>query len=140
VQVASKEIQKISVIVQRLHHPDLHDESLRPCTDPVPGNNHHQSDAFCSGTPQHEQPDYLAPASPTARDLLRRLKRGHLLRYERDEDEQDATISITSVNLVDRIKREVRIFAHPFEFLSLSDVSLLSAFVDHRSGVWHLRG
>jgi hypothetical protein len=110
VQVASKEIEKISSIVQRLYHPDLQDESLRHCVDPLACNQHHR-DAFCADTTQNEQPGNLAPASPSSRDLLRRLKRGHLLRYERDEEDQDVSVSASN-GLVDRIKREARFLSN----------------------------
>ena len=99
--------------MQQYHHPDLHDESLHKRADPSPGpcHSHNDKDAICAGTLLHEQPDNIVPASQSSQDLLRRLKRGHLLRYEREE-EQDELPRTSRITRIDQIKREESSVTH----------------------------
>jgi hypothetical protein len=55
---------------------------------------------------QHEsKPD----ATPTSQDLLRRLKRGYLLQYECDDDDEidGARPASRAINIIETLKREV---------------------------------
>ena len=110
VRAVSKEMRAISVGVQRFEHPDLHDEPLRNVADPLPPHNNN-SDGGCTSTAPEEQTHKVGSSSPISKDLLRRLKRGLLLRYARDEDEQDSP-NMEHTYLIDRIKREERSLAH----------------------------
>jgi hypothetical protein len=133
VRATSKEVKAISETGKSIHHPDL-EESL---PDGVPIINGH-SDVFRAGEPPIEQLNKTEPAPPTSQDLLRRLKRGYLLQYERDDDERDETRSLVpTTNFVDVIKREARFFVHYIQIFSFL-IRLLPPI--SCSGVWHLRG
>ena len=108
VRATSREVKAISANRQPIHHPDLCDEPLRDCGDAVPCTNSH-SDTFHAGEPQNDHPDKTEPAPPTSQDFLRRLKRGYLLQYERDDDERDETRNnVHTASLTDRVKQEAR--------------------------------
>jgi hypothetical protein len=131
-KTTSNPIKAASAIAQPIHHPDFHDESLR-----------HGIGEFGAGIVHHEQAAKMQDTPPISQHLLRRLKRGYLLQYERDEDErEEARNNVRQTSFLELLKREECTFVHLFIGLFVTDSLAIVApvLVVHRSGVWHLRG
>jgi hypothetical protein len=95
-KATSNQIKATSEIAQPIHHPDFHDESLR-----------HSTGGFGTSIVHHEPAAKTQDTPPISQHLLRRLKRGYLLQYERDEDERDeARSNVRQTSFTDLLKRE----------------------------------
>ncbi len=111
VKATSNQIKATSTMAQPILHPDYHPESPR-----------HFAGAFGTYVLHHEQTDTKEDAPPISQHLLRRLRRGYLLQYERDEEERDeARSNVRQTSFMDLIKREECPSVHHFTPLFVTD-------------------
>jgi hypothetical protein len=134
------ELESLSAIMRQSHHCEPQDHSMRSASAP---HNDHQS-------------EMKQDEAPTSQDLLRRLKRGYLLQYEcEDEDENDGTRPVVRpVDFYTMLKREVilKILSPGFPLspsnfhssqlylLYQSPLPCITRFHTPFAGVRHLRG